>query len=148
MDKLSKQKKGFVKDYVETHNGTQAVLNNMEVKNENVAGVTATRLLRDVKIQNAIKSIAEQIPDSLLVDKLKLLLNKEEVVTKNNMTTGEIDVIPTGQIDVQAVSKGLDMTFKLKGAYAPDKTINLNIEIDSSDEIKELAKRLDELDKK
>ena len=78
MEKLSKQQKGFVKDYVETHNGTQAVLNNMKVKNENVAGVTATRLLRNVNVQNAILSIAEQIPDSLLVEKHLALLNKTD----------------------------------------------------------------------
>jgi hypothetical protein len=142
MEKLSKQQKGFVKDYVETHNGTQAVLNNMKVKNENVAGVTATRLLRNVNVQNAILSIAEQIPDSLLVEKHLALLNKTD---KKYNTEG---LCISDEIDSQAVSKGLEMAYKVKGTFAPDKTINLNIEVDSSDEIKELAKRLDELDKK
>jgi hypothetical protein len=114
----------------------------MKVKNENVAGVTATRLLRNVNVQNAILSIAEQIPDSLLVEKHLALLNKTD---KKYNTEG---LCISDEIDSQAVSKGLEMAYKVKGTFAPDKTINLNIEVDSSDEIKELAKRLDELDKK
>jgi ATP:corrinoid adenosyltransferase len=61
------------------------------------------------------------IPDELLLEKHKALLNKEEVVTKNNVTTGEVDVIPTGQIDTQAVKAGLDMAYKVKGNYAAEK---------------------------
>lgn len=140
MEKLSKQQKGFVKDYVETHNGTQAVLNNMEVKNENVAGVTATRLLRNVNVQNAILSIAEQIPDSLLVEKHLALLNKTD---KKYNTEGQCI---SDEIDSQAVSKGLEMAYKVKGTFAPDKTINVNVEIDSSERIKELAEKLRKLD--
>ena len=70
----------------------------------------------------------QNIPDSLLAAKHLELLNKYEVVTKNNMTTGEVDVIETGQIDAQAVKSGLDMAYKLKGKYAPDKAINLNVD--------------------
>jgi phage terminase small subunit len=125
-DKLTKQDKGFVRDLIETGNATKAVKDNYDITNDNYAGVKANRLIRKDKIQNAIKSIAEQIPDSLIIEKHLALLNKEEVVTKNNMTTGEVDVIPTGQIDVQAVKAGLDMAYKIKGAYT-DENKGLNI---------------------
>ena len=68
-----------------------------------------------------VEEYASSIPDSLLTEKHLALLNKEEVVTKSNVTTGEVDVIPTGQIDTMAVSKGLDMAYKLKGRYSKDK---------------------------
>lgn len=132
-DKLTKQEKAFVNDVVTTGNATEAVLKNYDVKNANVAGVTGHRLLSKVKIQKAIVSIADSIPDDLLKRKMIALLNKEEVITKNNMTTGEIDIIPTGEMDVQAVTKGLDMAFKIKGTYAPEKTINANITINTLD---------------
>ena len=117
-DKLTKQDKKFVEVIAETGNQTLAAKKAYGYKDDNVAGVMANKRLRKVKIKNAIKSIAEQIPDSLLIEKHKALLNKEEVITKNNMTTGEIDVIPTGEIDAQAVAKGLDMAYKIKGTYA------------------------------
>lgn len=47
--------------------------------------------------------------------------------------------------DVQAVSKGLDMAYKIKDRYAADKHINLNIEAEASPELKELAAKLNEL---
>lgn len=149
MDELTKKQKGFVKDYLETGNGTQSALRNYNTKDENTANQIAIENLRKPTIQNAIKSIADSIPEELIIEKHLALLNKEEVVTKNNMTTGEVDVIPTGQIDVQAVSKGLDMVYKLKGSYAPDKAINLNIETKITDpRALELAREYEEKLKK
>jgi phage terminase small subunit len=121
-DKLTNQDKKFVKEIVESGNTTLAVKKAFGIKDENYAGVKGHRMIRKDKIQKAIKSIADSIPDSLLVEKHLALLNKQEVVTKNNMTTGEVDVKKTGQIDAQAVKAGLDMAYKLKGAYAADKT--------------------------
>lgn len=70
----------------------------------------------------AFQDIYEQyIPNELLLEKHKALLEKVEVVTKNNVSTGEVDVIPTGQIDTQAVKAGLDMAYKVRGMYAPAK---------------------------
>ena len=77
MDELTKKQKGFVKDYIETGNGLKSALNNYDTDDENVAGVIAYDNLRKPKIVNAIKSIAEQIPDSLLVEKHLELLNAE-----------------------------------------------------------------------
>ncbi len=64
------------------------------------------------------------LPNSLLGEKHLELLNKKQVITKDNTTTGGIDVISTGEIDTQAVSKGLDMAYKLKGAYVVEKIQN------------------------
>ena len=61
------------------------------------------------------------LSDDFLAEKHKELLNKKEVKTKFDHETGEFEAIPTGELDVQAVSKGLDMAYKLKGKYAPEK---------------------------
>lgn len=119
---LTKKEKDFARDMVKTGNGTKSVLKNYNAKNENSAAVTASRLLRKAKIQKYIKSIADQIPDKLLIKKHLELLNKREKVTKNNVSTGEVDVIETGEIDAQAVKAGLDMAYKLKGIYSSDKS--------------------------
>ena len=63
----------------------------------------------------------QHLPDKLIAKKHKQLLNKEGVIVKNNNKTGEIEVVKTGELDVQAVSKGLEMAYKLKGKYAPEK---------------------------
>lgn len=120
-EKLSKKELGFVRDYVKTGNGTKSALNNYNTKDESVGAVIASENLRKPKIQKAILSIAEQIPDKLLIEKHLKLLNKTEVVTRNNVSTGEIEILPTGEIDAQAVKAGLDMAYKLKGVYAPEK---------------------------
>ena len=126
-DKLTKQDKKFIKIVAETGNQTLAVKEAYGIKDDNYAGVKGNRLIRKDKIKKSIASIADSIPDDLLIEKHKALLNKEEVITKNNMTTGEIEVIPTGQIDTQAVAKGLDMAYKLKGSYAPTKSVGINL---------------------
>lgn len=97
--KLSKKEKGFVKDYIETGNGVQSVLNNYDTDNYKSAGVIACENLAKPRI---IKAIAERLPDDLLEEKHLALLNK---------------IDKEGGIDVQAVSKGLDMAYKVKGAY-------------------------------
>ena len=123
MEDLRPKQKEFVKNYIANGgNATQAVKDSKyDVKNDNVAGSIGSENLTKPKIQEAIKSLADEIPDSLLIEKHIALLNKMEKVTKNNMTSGEIDVIDTGEIDAQAVKAGLDMAYKLKSCYAPEK---------------------------
>ena len=120
-DKLSKKETGFVKDWIKTGNGTKSVLNNYDTDDENVASVIASQNLGKLKIQKAIMKYADRFKDDDIFEKHQALLNKEEVVVRNNVTSGEIEVIPTGQIDVQAVKAGLEMIYKIKGSYVPEK---------------------------
>lgn len=100
---LTKKEKGFVKDFIDTGSGTKAALNNYDTEDENVAASIASQNLRKLKIQNAIH---EAIPDELLAEKHLALLNK---------------IDDKGEIDVVAVKAGLDMGYKIKGSYAPEK---------------------------
>lgn len=111
MDDLTKKQRGFVKDYVETGNGTQSALNNYDTTDPNVANVIAVENLRKPTIQNAIKSIAQSIPDEVLVQ-----VHNEGL----RAVDGE-------NPDYSVRHKYLDSAYKLKGIYAPDKSITLNM---------------------
>lgn len=58
------------------------------------------------------------LPDKLLAEKHKELLTIP--LKKKRSVNGEV-IFEEESLDVQAVSKGLDMAYKLKGAYAPEK---------------------------
>ena len=111
---LTKKQKGFVRDYVKTGNGTQSALKHYDTKNENVARSIASENLTKPAVA---KAIAARLPDDLLEEKHLALLNRLD---------------DTGGIDVQAVAKGLDMAYKVKGSYAPEKNINLNIDVSNN----------------
>lgn len=56
---LTKKQKGFVKDYLETGNGTQSVLKHYNTTDENTAGVIAVENLGKPKIREALENHAE-----------------------------------------------------------------------------------------
>lgn len=127
--KLTKKEKGFIKDYIKTGNGTQAALKNYNIKTkdkESTAAVIASENIRKPKI---VKAIEEALPDTLLAERHLELLNKKETVKVRDLEGNET-IQETNQIDVQAVSKGLDMAYKVKGSYAPDKSLNVNLNLD------------------
>lgn len=67
------------------------------------------------------KLLKEYASDDLILSKLTEYLDLQEIVTKNNVSTGEIDVIPVGLPHKDRI-KALDMLLKLKGSYAPTET--------------------------
>lgn len=135
--RLTKKQRGFVKDYVKTGVGVTAALKNYDTTDYDTAHAIATENLQKPSI---LKSIQEMLPDDLLAERHLELLNKRE-----QRVVGE-ELLEVGP-DVQAVSKGLDMAYKIKGNYAPEKSVNLNIDAAPSDRIKELARKLKEADK-
>lgn len=145
--KLTKKQKGFVKDYVKSGNGTQAALKNYDVANEHTAAVIASENLTKPEI---VKSIQEVLGDDLLSQRHLELLNKRETYTYHTTRkteTGEevefhkVDLGP----ETQAVSKGLDMAYKIKGIYAPEKTPPVQFNVIGDVNILELATKAAEL---
>lgn len=108
--KLTKKEQGFIKDIIKGESGIQAVKNNYDVKDSNTAGVMAHAIKNRPEVKVKLMSIADAIPDELLIRKHLELLNS---------TVGEND-----KIDVQGVKAGLDMAYKIKSTYAPEKTEN------------------------
>lgn len=136
---LTKKQKGFIKDYLKTGIGEVAVKNNYDVKDDNTARSIASENLTK---PNIVKAIADALPDELLAERHLELLNKREMyrISKPGEEE-EWEVIDAP--DTVAVSKALDMAYKLKSSYAPEKTINLHkIEAEPSEKIKELAEKL------
>lgn len=123
MERLTKKQRGFVKDYIETGNGQESALNNYDTEDLNTARAIASENLTKPNIQNAI---AEALPDELLSKKhLQFLNSKRE----------EIGI------------KALDMGYKVKGLYAPEKLVSLNLngDIIANEELQVLAKQLNEI---
>lgn len=149
-DKLSKKQKGFIKDYIKTGNGVQSALNNYDTKDYKTASAIAIENLEKPIIQQTIERYSDRFSDEELAQHHKKLLNQkqksyfvfpksmedEEIIDKVNKAGFEVIVISPGDkgkyafysIDDSIAKKaGLDMAYKLKGSYAPEKK---SIEID------------------
>ena len=134
MENLSKQDQEFVAQVALTGNQTQSAKIAYGIEKDDYAGKKGSLKVREGKINTAIeevkRTLAERIPDELLEKKHLELLNKTD---------------EDGNIDTNAVKAGLDMGYKLKGAYAPEKSINLNVEANITDpKARELAEKYEE----
>jgi len=76
----------------------------------------------------------KELPDSLLAKRHKELLNKREVIKEFNDITGLYDKKVIDEPDTQAVSKGLEMAYKLKRKYPTEGGVSVNTVIISFDE--------------
>ncbi len=149
MENLTKKQQGFVKDYVETGNGTQAALKNYDTDSPNVANQIALDNLRKPTVIEAIKGIAQHLDEETLAANHKKLFEQvrveyfvfpktmedEEIVA--HVKAAGIDVITIrpsdkGKMafysipDSNAIKSGLDMAYKIKGTYAAESsTINI-----------------------
>lgn len=122
--RLSKQEKAFVKIKALTGNGTLAVREAFDIEDSDYAGVKAHRLLRKDKIVNALQ---EALPDELLAQ-----------VHLEGLSAINIYEAP----DYGVRHKYLDSAYKIKGAYAPEKSVNVNIDVAPNERLKELANKL------
>ena len=133
MEELKPKEKEFVKEYVASNeNGTATAQKVYKIEDENYAHVKASRLIRKDTIKQEItkvkKTIAERLPDDLLVEKNIALLNKME--TKEiRLPDGGTEIIESDQIDARAVAKGLEIAHRVKGTYSPDSSVNVNVNI-------------------
>lgn len=120
---------------METGNGVQSALNNYDTDDYNTAGVIAHENLKKPKIIQAVKSIAEQIPDEDLIRVHKEGLSATKRSGTGGMkigigTDGTVNDIGHSDIDEPDYAvrhKYLDSAYKLKGVYAPEKSINLEV---------------------
>lgn len=160
---LTKKQKGFVKDYVETGNGSLAAKKNYDVE----ADVTARSIASEnLTKPNIVKAIQDALGDDLLAkNHLELLEQKrtdyfvfsskmsdEEIIDHVKAAGFEVIVVresDRGKLafysvaDANAKGKALDMAYKIKGTYAPEKSVSLNLEIENSPAIKALSDKFD-----
>ena len=123
--KLTKQERKFVKIKAKTGNGTRAVQEAFDIKDPDYASVKAVRLLGNDRI---VKAIADELPDELLLEVHLEGLAAGKHIYKNNNESGEIEDMGI-EPDYATRHKYLDSAYKLKGTYAPEKSVSVNIEV-------------------
>jgi len=154
---LTKKQKGFVKDYIKTGNGTDSVKKNYDVASDQTARAMAYENLTKPHI---VKSIQDSLPDDLLAEHHNKLfkqvqtsyftfpksMSDEEII--EHVNANGIDVITVRESDkgklafytipdANAIKNGLDMAYKLKGSYAAEKSMALNLNVDAHIEDKD-----------
>lgn len=135
MGELTRKQKLFVKEYVKTGHGVDSALKAYDTKDYSTAGNIASENLEKPKIQNALM---EALPDEILaeVHREGLYATREYFNTKGELQ-GDI-------ADFAVRAKYLDLAYKIKGAYAPEKKLTVNVDMDSTPEIEEATKVLNE----
>lgn len=137
MNELSQQDQEFVKQVAIKGNQTQAAKDAYGITSDDYARKKGSVQVAKGNIATAIaevkRTIAEQIPDDLLIK-----VHLEGL----NATSGTGD---NTQADYGVRHKYLDTAHKIKGTYAPEKSIALNVNIDSTNpKAKELAEKYEE----
>lgn len=109
MEKLTNKERAFVFNRAEGKNATQAALAAFDCGSLDSAKTLGCRLAKDPDITAAISDLMAQegIPQRRRIQRLRHLIECS---------------------DMTAVSKGLDMSWKLDGSYAPEK-IDLNAQM-------------------
>lgn len=162
MNRLSQKEQGFIKDIVAGIPGVHAALNNYDTTSYNTAGAIASENLKKPKIVEAIRSGLKDSQIEEAFDKLINLKRLDYFVFPKSMNDEEIkehveaqgitclNVRPTekGKMaffaipDGAALAKALDIWAKINDAYAAQKHINVNVNAEPNERIKELAKKL------
>lgn len=142
MENLSAQDQEFVKEVAITGNQTQAAKKAYGIDSDKYAGKKGSLLVAKGSISTAIeevkRTIAEQIPDDLLVRVHLEGLNASRTIKGSD---GQEIVEP----DYAVRHKYLDTGHKLKGTYAPDKSISLNMNADiANPKARELAEKYED----
>lgn len=116
--KLTRKQKGFVKDYIESGNGTQAALKNYDTDYNTARSIASENLTKPA----IVKSINEVLNDSLLN---KVHLEGLKATSVRFTPEGEQIQVP----DFATRHKYLDTAHKLRGTYAAEKHINVSLEV-------------------
>lgn len=108
----------FVKEKAKGKSGVAAALIAYDTTDYNTASMIASENLSKPKI---VKALADRIPDDLL-----------EKVHLEGLQATTIKFTPEGEMiqntDFFTRHKYLDAAYKLKGSYAPEKSMRLNVE--------------------
>lgn len=157
-DFLTKQDVKFVETYIETGNATKSAKEAYDIESYSYAGVKGHENLKKPKIQDAI--------DDALLYKHHIDLFKskrvdyfvfpktmsDEAIVEHVNSTG-IKVITVRETDkgkmafyavpdANAIKGALDLAYKIKGTYAPEKSVVLNIDAEADPVVEELTAKL------
>lgn len=136
LPKLTKRRKGFVKDYVETGNGAEAARRNFNVSNDNSARAVASELLTFPNVAQAIEIEEKSLRQAL----------EEQGVTKQKIALKVNELLDNK--DPNAIDKGLKHALAINGV-TPDEekpkgntTYNILFSAETQADIREIENRI------
>lgn len=122
-----KQKRAF-KEITENHRSVSAAMR--EVGYDESSATKPSNLTNSKGWKDLME---EYLPDTDLAKVHKEGLSAAKKVFKNNNESGEIEFVGE-EPDFSVRHKYLDSAYKLKGSYAPEKSLNVNVEARVADE--------------
>lgn len=167
-DKLTIKQRRFIEDYVKTGSAVVAVKNNYNIGNPKSAETMGYEILRQPAVK---KRLDELFPDDFVYEKHHQLMSNKQVayfVFPKSMSdeeiTAHVDSVGIkviviresdkgklafyATLDTNAVKSGLDMLYKIKGTYAPEKKeLSGKVEMIATEKVKELGDKLRKLQK-
>lgn len=125
MEALTDKQRVFVLNLAEGKNATEAALAAYECASRDVAKTLGYRMAKEPEIEKALSDImaSEGIPRRRRIQRLRDLIESK---------------------DLSAVSRGLDMSWKLEGAYAPER---VEVQVDHVQMVVDLGKAIEALRK-
>ena len=141
LPKLTKKQRGFVKDYVKDENGTKAVINNYDVKDESVAASISTENLRKPYIAEAIEIKRKSLKEALIeegIDEKKIAQTVKVLIDARD---------EKGNKDFTAIDKGLKHATNIYGVEDLEKpkqqnTYNFIFNSETQKDIKDLNEKI------
>lgn len=115
LPKLTKKQRGFVNDYIDTENGTQAALKNYDTKDYKTASVIAAENLDKPSIQVAIEDKRKSLKEALI----QKGITEDYLADKVNVLLTAVD--EKGNDDYTAIDKGLKHATSIYGVESLDK---------------------------
>lgn len=128
-DELNPKWAKFIEAYLDSGNAYRSAI--QAGFSEEYAKVITSRYPE--KVRNSLKDALEHkgIDSAKIASKINELLEAKTVITKNNVTTGEVEIIRE-QPDYTAIDKGIRHAIQVRGDYAPEKHQNTNVNINGT----------------
>lgn len=115
----------------------KAVIENTQLDNPKPAGQVLKSVGYGTGLQNQPKRVLES-------EGFKEAL-EDYGFSEENARKVVASILLDEKKDANARLKASDMVFKVHGSYAPDKRLNVNVEVEANPELKELTHKLNEL---
>lgn len=93
------------------------------------------------KSKGWLELVAEYLPDNVIAERHRELLDKREVVVVRDGKESRVELTDQPHSDVKGA---LDMAYKLKGSYAPDKSVTVNLDVNYQPKDKKIADKYEE----
>lgn len=122
--RLSHKQRGFINDYADGATATQAALNHYDIEAPNKYAVA-----------QVIGS--ENLTKPMIVEELRKL-----GFDSNNAKRVVGEILNDERVDKQHRLNAADKVFKVNSDYAAEKHVNINVNEEASERVRELARRL------